>query len=59
MDVMANYALAADSKDYGTMRSLFLDDAKVEMEFDDAFLQGQGGTIASADNKQLACGKSM
>lgn len=42
MDVMANYALAADSKDYGTMRSLFFDDAKIEMEFDDAFLQGQG-----------------
>ena len=42
MDVMAKYALVADSKDYGTMRSLFFDDAKIEMEFDDAFLQGQG-----------------
>ena len=49
-EVMANYALAADSKDYALMRSLFCDDAAVAMEFDEAFMEGQGVRFEDPDS---------
>ena len=50
MEVMFNYALAADTKDYDLMRSLMSDDAKVHMLFDKDFLGGQKVSFDNVNN---------
>lgn len=50
MEVMFNYALAADTKDYDLMRSLMSGDAKVHMLFDKDFLGGQKVSFDNVNN---------
>ena len=41
MEVMSNYARASDAKNYVLFKSIFFENAKIELAFDQNFLVGR------------------